>query len=186
MTLFSFIKLQPSLPFSQVTKRGNHIASMTKSKTELDRPYLPIEASFSTKVPENPIQSGDSDSISAEVVFSTINVLSLDPEEMRSKRSCGLVETGRMLLLQRSLADIGIHFCGAQETRTQGPEIIEMERYIAISSGSTPDGTHGCEFWGGGAKDVPIIVNGNEVFITSKCLSVYFAEPTILIVAVSV
>ena len=68
--------------------------------TEPDRPYHPIEVSFSSKGPEKPIRSGDSLSISVEAVFGTMNVLSLDPEEMRSKISCGLVETGRMLLLQ--------------------------------------------------------------------------------------
>ena len=152
--------------------------------TEADRPHLSAEASFNVSGFVGRGRSGGVGISSAGISFGTMNVLSLDPEEIRSKRSSGLVETGRMQLLQRSLADVGVQFCGVQEARTRGPEVREMEKYVAVSSGATPEGSHGCEFWA--ATGVPLYINGAQFFVTSQCLSVFLAEPTILIVAVAV
>ena len=111
--------------------------------------------------------------------IATANVLSLDPVGMESARACGLVQSGRMHMLQQDLLSLKVHVCGLQETRTCGPEVRRMASYIAFSSGSTGQRSHGCELWL--QTEEPWLIGYKRYSPKPSDFAIVHAEPTILI-----
>ena len=151
--------------------------------TPPDPPHLDPALAMSALVPDPAKDTRSPGCLECPLAVATANVLSLTPSEQQSARAAGIFETGRMQVLQSVFLNKGLQLIGIQEARSQGPEVRVMSHYVALSSGSTPAHTHGCELWI--AASLPFLVAGKPVLCTPSCVSIVKAFPTLLVASLS-
>eukprot|EP00438_Fugacium_kawagutii_P003075 Skav220259 [mRNA] locus=scaffold1696:422156:429340:+ [translate_table: standard] len=80
------------------------------------------------------------------LVAATANVLTSQCGPQRQQES-GLLVEGRIASLQAQFHQAGCLMIGLQECRTKGPYTRHSSSHFVFQSGSTIDGSRGCEFW---------------------------------------
>ena len=76
----------------------------------------------------------------------TANVLTLEPGPKRMQLQ-GLMQSGRISMLQHQFHQEGVHIIGLQECRTQGSAVRHSATHWVFQSGATAEGARGCELW---------------------------------------
>ena len=97
--------------------------------------------------------------------------------------SCGLLETGKIAVLQRDFANDNVDVVGMQECRLRTAAKVRGEHFLMVNSASSHRGQYGCALW---LRHSCTNVEGElhpRFALQDACVT--FEDPRLLIVAVS-
>ena len=122
------------------------------------------------------------DDVHVSVQVATANVLTLEPGP-KSMQLQGLMQQGRISMLQQQFQNAGIHAIGLQECRTQGQAVRHSPTHWVFQSGATTDGARGCELWL--SKQIAYTVNtSNPCYFAAEHVHIAVANDRCLLAIV--
>ena len=118
------------------------------------------------------------------VTCAVANVQTLNPKEVDKEAAVDLQVTEKMAATQTILSNADVQVAGIIETRMPTQGIRHLAAYTCFCSPATAAGRDGVEVWI--SKDIPFVVDGQEVLLRPSMVHTQVVAPTMLLLALHV